>query len=524
MREQFTSKDEIEQSDLPKKLGSATGYDLKPKMTELNQSFSNEQERAEEAYQLLTDFYNDYWDQVANQHEDKEASPSEITNLANTLKNLLPLLESVKDTIAFEYQKWDDKISILLDAYKALDYPEVQEVFMEYFNNYRPNYNEFTGGISYFNDYEYQIILLHGSEGAKNRVKEEMRNFDFEFISPEFSLFQKAFVGLIKDRDPETDNFVRSMFENLNNSTIYRLCYNCMLTDDPEITEDAINVFEEYAGINLDQECWDKLIQSWNESIQRRLLPAKKTIESKLDHKTCGLEYNNLNNIRKIFKKNYKAVPKLINEYGIRFFGRYVPEMLLDCAIPKKGDTRPAWLAIYPYSDHNGAFYMNQSFDIYDQTTEKYRPQVYECQGKIGLIRALRKNLAQNGPAAFAIIGGHGSEYTIQFGDRNSDVGNLLVEDFTDGNSSKRASKYFKDDATIILESCSTGAKGGIGQFINEKLGIRVIAPTIPSHIRQIVYHDDGKDGKTPKFKVNFSSKTGENPAAIYDKKLLDKD
>jgi hypothetical protein len=54
------------------------------------------------------------------------------------------------------------------------------------------------------------------------------------------------------------------------------------------------------------------------------------------------------------------------------------------------------------------------------------------------------------------------------------------------GEGAQQASKFFKNDATIILESCSTGKEGGIGQQLSEALGIKVIAPKEPTSIGRI--------------------------------------
>lgn len=85
------------------------------------------------------------------------------------------------------------------------------------------------------------------------------------------------------------------------------------------------------------------------------------------------------------------------------------------------------------------------------------------------------RRYGQNQKIAFAILGGHGSRYNIQLGERGNyydinmrGIGSTRLKDMV--------SQLFKPHPTIILFSCSTGYWGGIGKAISE-MGAKVIAP-----------------------------------------------
>ena len=60
------------------------------------------------------------------------------------------------------------------------------------------------------------------------------------------------------------------------------------------------------------------------------------------------------------------------------------------------------------------------------------------------------------------------------------------------GEGAKRVNRFFVPSPTIVLFSCSTGARGGIGQKLSEVIGAKVIAPEKPTHFQKIKPIFDG--------------------------------
>jgi hypothetical protein len=59
----------------------------------------------------------------------------------------------------------------------------------------------------------------------------------------------------------------------------------------------------------------------------------------------------------------------------------------------------------------------------------------------------------------------------------------------------QRSKKYFESGPSLILVSCSTGAEGGIGQTLSKSLDAKVIAPILPSSLKDLgaTYDENGK-------------------------------
>ncbi len=202
----------------------------------------------------------------------------------------------------------------------------------------------------------------------------------------------------------------------------------------------------------------------------------------------------NLESMKRIEKERPGAIKYLFEECGIRDFRRYPENLLIKQFDQKDNLDIPYGFIISPIADHNGAFADDsgryESIDT--QLNDSYALRFYEGNSKYDLVRTLinlqRKYNPTNDPAkriAFAIIGGHGTEQTIQFGAETAKTGARLNSDDLDRQLTIFLSSLFKEDANIILQSCSTGAAEGIGQKLSQKLKRRVIAPNIPTHIKK---------------------------------------
>lgn len=187
----------------------------------------------------------------------------------------------------------------------------------------------------------------------------------------------------------------------------------------------------------------------------------------------------------------------LFEQFGISDFARYPQELLVaQYDEGNKKDDLPYGIIINPINDNNGsdsgAFYGNvETFQkLHSQIKGRYRIRVWEIKNLVELVHAVNDSRHRYGPISFAIIGGHGTAETIQFGEEKSILkpalgfGILRKKDIDrEGASAVRVA--FTKNPTIILNSCTTGALGGIGQEIS-KMGAKVIAPSQPISIMNI--------------------------------------
>lgn len=182
----------------------------------------------------------------------------------------------------------------------------------------------------------------------------------------------------------------------------------------------------------------------------------------------------------------------LHREFGINFFVRYPNELLSRQYEERDRTDLPYGIILYPRNDHNGAFFNWISDREFQQLNKdlagKFAIRVLEARSKYDIAKALVRLHRRYGAAhriSFAIIGGHGTKDSIRFGDSSEKRYMLYVEDLF-GRGARKTSKFFEQNATIILQSCSTGKEGGIGQKLSEVLGARVIAPDIPTNIESL--------------------------------------
>ena len=183
----------------------------------------------------------------------------------------------------------------------------------------------------------------------------------------------------------------------------------------------------------------------------------------------------------------------LMDDFGIKCFGRYSKEMLIDMYDKKDDRDMPFGVVIMPEYDHNGAFgykITDPLSSFYKQITDLgYATRIYEVGSKYRLGKALvqARNRSSN-KISFAVLSGHGSSDLIAFGDPNLDWerSTLQQSDFK-GRGVKRIGDLLTDDCYLILDSCFTGEEGGLKSTILETYpGIRVVAPDTNTSVRYI--------------------------------------
>jgi hypothetical protein len=217
---------------------------------------------------------------------------------------------------------------------------------------------------------------------------------------------------------------------------------------------------------------------------------------------------------------------KFLHEnFGINDFSRYPVEMLLEQKNDFEKNDLPYGVVIFPRDDWNGAFQGDQEIfrQVHRQMTDKYRIRIFECASKSQIARALigldqryapREEDGETIPGhriSFAILGGHGSPHSIDFGGGGSKY-SLTTYDLM-GRGVSRSGKFFEPEPTIIMVSCSTGAESGIGQEMSEMMGATVIAPDIPTGLSgiNVQFNEAGK----PAFDVKYGN---DNVRKLYIK------
>lgn len=183
----------------------------------------------------------------------------------------------------------------------------------------------------------------------------------------------------------------------------------------------------------------------------------------------------NLKSMYELEKLEPGSVKYLNSRFGINCFGRYPVNMLIAQYQSKNDKQSPYGLILYPYGDHNGAFYGDKEpfSNFYKQLCQitrnngaKYRVRVFECRNLFSLGRSVVSSYHEYGKIHFALIGGHGSRERIWFG--NSET--LSKDDLIQGKGIQRAVDFFIPQPPIVLVACSAGKEGGIAEEMS-KLG-----------------------------------------------------
>lgn len=215
---------------------------------------------------------------------------------------------------------------------------------------------------------------------------------------------------------------------------------------------------------------------------------------------------SNMKTITELEQKRPGITRVLGKEFGIKYFARYTDALLIAQYDERNLADRPYGIILYPRHDWNGAFQMDTRLlaMLYLKLKDKMRMRIIECESKYEIARALialHKKYGEHHKISFALMGGHGAEKDIQFGERHDPRGHLALTDLT-GPGAQRIKKFFEPEPTIILNACSTGRRGGIAQGLSKIMGAQVIGPEVPTYIDSIEPTFDGN-------KVHFSVQYG---------------
>ncbi len=226
--------------------------------------------------------------------------------------------------------------------------------------------------------------------------------------------------------------------------------------------------------------------------------------------------YSNIRNIQILEKANRGICRFLWDEFQIADFGRYPPELLLKQRENFRSLENPYGLVIFPRNDWNGSFYSDKAAleGMFAQLKGEFDIRVFECEGKVDVVRALRKCDDMYNPPnggghkiSLLILGGHGTENSVRFG--GNDKRHVLYTEDLARKVSGKAGGYLDENPTIILASCSTGAEGGIAQELSKRFGAKVVAPQKPSSIVDL--HASKNRGGKFRFNASYTEKGVKN-------------
>lgn len=221
------------------------------------------------------------------------------------------------------------------------------------------------------------------------------------------------------------------------------------------------------------------------------------------------------------FAENFRALEEiekerpgiaafLISKFNIYNFGRYPKEMLIKQYDEYENTDLPYGLVIFAEDDHNG-FLFEDKEELSKMSAElegKYITRIAEVGGKEKLLRLLirlRLKYGLNQKISFAVIGAHGNTNLLVLGRvENKEDRELKVDDLIKYQGRKY--ELFDKDASIILISCDSGRKGGIGTEMSKVLGRTVIAPSGHSGLKSIKPVFEKEGGLS--FDVKYTHKT----------------
>lgn len=215
----------------------------------------------------------------------------------------------------------------------------------------------------------------------------------------------------------------------------------------------------------------------------------------------------NLKMLEQIEKKRSGGVKLLHDQFGIKEFMRY-PLMALIAQIDEIDTDQPYGVVMYSRDDHNDA--LNAVHDdplqrLFDQLKGKYGLRIFEVDSNMSAARSLiaaDKKYGKTHKIAFAIVSGHGSTSSIQWG---SEDNQRLRSEQLQGAGSSRVKEFFVSNPTIVLAACSTGAEDdlSIASALSRQLDATVIAPNADTGINKFNLLEP-TDSSTPLLQVDY--------------------
>lgn len=333
---------------------------------------------------------------------------------------------------------------------------------------------EFESLYKMFINYRESIINIEKTENI-NRI---LQQIEACFESSQFELLIAKMSGYAMKKLPESDikKMIKTGFMPQNSFTALVLCYS---------------IFKKY-NVN----------------------PA--SIFSSIAKQPLYLLQDVVKRLQELEKIHPGCASVLQKDFNIDNFNRYPTKLLVD-QYENIDSQKPYGIIINPKADYNAAFAVeNASIRLSngdskvltrlheDLSKEGILLRICEINGRFDLARTLiklNKRYGKDQKIKFVIIGGHGTAESISFGGKE-EYQKLSIGDLS-GEGGRRIEDFLDSEATVVLNSCSTGKRGGIGQRISKVFDRRVIAPEDPASINQIEVKYDAD--KVLKFSISYS-------------------
>lgn len=251
-----------------------------------------------------------------------------------------------------------------------------------------------------------------------------------------------------------------------------------------------------------------ELFQTWNECSRRQ--------DGKKAEVNGTILMGNLSTIYQMEQRRKHSVRDSYTKFGIRNFGRYPIEILLN-QLEKKW--KKFGVGVFTLADHNEAFSTDKH--LLGEFASELSPDeegfiVIEGGDREELTERVNYIIENFGQAEFGILGGHGTAHGIEYSSPSRHVARDFAEAGDDVNQKIRLlqqeydyershltvdtiqsgfgqvlDSLFVDDAHLSLFSCSTGAdqadgEPGFAQVLSANSHMIVSAPNIPTSIKNL--------------------------------------
>ncbi len=213
-------------------------------------------------------------------------------------------------------------------------------------------------------------------------------------------------------------------------------------------------------------------------------------------------------------------VRSLAANFGLRWISRYPGHVLIQQSDAMEDKTTPYCLMINSIADWNESKFGDAERDLITSLHASLKKsgrllRIAECKNIHELKALLEQCHAKYGatqPIELMILSAHGRKDNLELGPEVGD-GDFTSVDAQD--ESIIRSEYFKDTATVLLNGCSIGRKGGLAEKLSKHLGVKVFAPkNVQSGLCDIEVTDVNG---TLKVDAQFNDERGFiDPARVY--------
>lgn len=216
---------------------------------------------------------------------------------------------------------------------------------------------------------------------------------------------------------------------------------------------------------------------------------------------------------------NFNAPKELFEQFGIRHFGRYNKQELVEQLHYEPGVGDDVEILVTASDDWNTGF--KNRYKSTKQDLQFKHPIYYESDSIVQLARSLVRASKRYGPISKLLISGHGNPELFVLGRKSDSIlsGVVSVDHVQESKGAKRLTEreILSPDCEILISSCSVGKPGGVAQAISEATGLRVIAP---DDIASGLYYDKKDGDYNARYRHRRRRGRRGDDAVIYDPAL----